>query len=119
MTEYNEGVITAEDYKFVESDNVDNWVVHVTRPPYDGSYITFGKVQVKEDGEDAVLSFEWDVVQSVITESELQEDGIFKNLLGDILTHIIMTSLEEQRAEQRGRIGGPKNDRRHSETDTN
>ena len=58
----------------------------------------YGKVGVEEDKENDVasLQFEYDVLSSHDIEiKELDEDPEFKNLLGDILVHILEDQLSK------------------------
>ena len=58
----------------------------------------YGKVEIKEDEENnnASLQFNYDVLVSpTIPKEDLEEDINFKNLMGDILHHLIEDQLQK------------------------
>ena len=58
----------------------------------------YGKVEIKEDKENdnASLQFNYDVLVSpTIPKEDLEEDIDFKNLMGDILHHLIEEQLQK------------------------
>ena len=58
----------------------------------------YGKVEIKEDekSDNASLQFNYDVLVSpTIPKEDLEEDIDFKNLMGDILHHLIEEQLQK------------------------
>ena len=58
----------------------------------------YGKVEIKEDekNDNASLQFNYDVLVSpTIPKEDLEEDIDFKNLMGDILHHLIEEQLQK------------------------
>lgn len=58
----------------------------------------YGKVEINEDekNDNASLQFDYDVLLSpIISKKDLEEDMDFKNLMGDILHHLIEEQLQK------------------------
>ena len=87
--------VTQADYTFVERGDTESWVVRILRDPYRDTYVTYGKVQIVEKPEqDPVLKFSYQIVESDIEKRDLERDKTFMNLLGDILSQIIVDATE-------------------------
>lgn len=99
-------------YTFVERKGVEEWVVRILDERYKDTLFTFGRVQLFESGdeEEATLSFEYQIVDSVVDPQELREDEEFTTLLGNILEDTIEQSVKYH--QTRG------TDDRHTDTDS-
>jgi hypothetical protein len=89
--------ITNKTYSFVENDfSDDNWHVKINEGVYKDIVYKYGKIQVKEKGEEATLAFQFKIVDlpEHLDEGDLNSSVEFMETLGDILTHIIEDSLE-------------------------
>jgi hypothetical protein len=89
--------ITSDVYSFVENDfSDDSWHVKINQGVYKDIVYKYGKIQVKEDGDEAKLSFQFKIVDlpEHLDEDDLNSSVEFMETLGDILTHIIEDSLE-------------------------
>jgi hypothetical protein len=89
--------ITSNSYSFVENATVnDEWHVKVNEGMFKDVVYKYGKIQVKEKDEEALLSFQFKVIDlpEHLDEDELNSSVDFMDLLGDILTHVIEDSLE-------------------------
>jgi hypothetical protein len=87
---------TNDTYTFVESATSDEWHIKIKEGAYKDIVYKYGKIQIKEVGEEAKLNFQYKVVDlpEDFDEEDLNHDVEFMTQLGDILTHIIEDSLE-------------------------
>jgi methylaspartate ammonia-lyase len=86
--------ISENDYKIVESNLSDFYGVKVTSGTWQNVIVIYGKVSIKESPETgyATLGFTYQVQNSgTFQKDQLESSDDFKNHLGDILKHIIMT----------------------------
>jgi methylaspartate ammonia-lyase len=86
--------ITKNDYKIVESNMSDFYGIKLTTGTWADVIVVYGKVSIKESKETgyATLGFTYQVQDSGdFQKDQLEESADFKNHLGDILKHIIMT----------------------------
>ena len=89
--------ITSDSYSFVENDFSDDaWHVKINEGVYKDIVYKYGKIQVKEKGDEATLGFQFKIVDlpEHLNENDLNRSVEFMETLGDILTHIIEDSLE-------------------------
>lgn len=89
--------ITSKSYSFVENATVnDEWHVKINEGTFKDVVYKYGKIQVKEKDEEAVLSFQFKVIDlpEHLDEEELNCSVDFMDILGDVLTHVIEDSLE-------------------------
>jgi len=90
--------ITEDDYNFVEKPDSLMYSVKIKKGKYKDVIVTYGKVGIKtnEDGNGATLSFQFVINESPKkhNKKKLEKTPEFKNLLGDILSHIIQNALD-------------------------
>jgi len=89
--------ITSKSYSFVENDfSDDSWHVKINEGVYKDIVYKYGRIQVKENGDEASLSFQYKIIDlpEHLNEEDLNCSVEFMDTLGDILTHIIEDSLE-------------------------
>lgn len=90
----------SRSYIYVSGED-ENWTaikLSEVTGRYENIIFKYGKVGIEEDKDNGVasLQFEYDVLSSHNIEiEELDEDPEFKNLLGDILIHILEDQLSE------------------------
>ena len=90
--------ITQYDYdqiSYHEGTNHDSFKIRTGR--YSGTVITYGEIAIQEqmDGSDPKLKFQYQIDESPLDVDELKIDADFNNYVGDMLTHIIETAIEE------------------------
>jgi len=90
----------SRSYIYVSGEDEDWTAIKLSEVTgkYQNIIFKYGKVGVEEDKENDVasLQFEYDVLSSHDIEiEELDKDSEFKNLLGDILIHILEDQLSE------------------------
>jgi len=86
--------ISENDYQIVESNLSDFYGVKLTTGTWESVIVIYGKVSIKESPETgfATLGFTYQVQDSAsFQKDQLEKSENFKNHLGDILKHIIMT----------------------------
>ncbi len=104
--------ITKDDYALVENDGsfyAEFYGVKFTTGKYKNIVVVYGKVKVLEDeiNDQAKLSFTYAIQDPADYDiEELEKDEDFGEHMGDILTHFIAESLENQEA-QIGTIESP------------
>lgn len=89
--------VTNDSYSFVENDfSDDSWHVKINEGEYKGVVYKYGKIQIKENEDEATLGFQYSLVDlpEHLDKEELNCSVEFMNTLGDILSHIIEDSLE-------------------------
>ena len=87
-------------YSFVERPSSLLYAVKIKKGKYEGVVITYGKVSLKEDNGLLRLNFQYKIEESPkhnIKKLERLDD--FRNLLGDILSHIIESSINSGEAK--------------------
>jgi len=93
--------VSEYDYKFVENDSSNFYGIELTETsPWPGVVLVYGTVSIKEsEGLDlATLSFTYNIQDPATYEADLLEkDEEFKNYLGDVLSHIIQFSMNEEK----------------------
>lgn len=83
-----------KDYKF-HSYSSDISAIELIKRPYNGVFYHYGSVGFDDAGVVGVLKFSYTIINSGrYTEEDLKGDSTFKTLLGDILTHILLTERE-------------------------
>jgi hypothetical protein len=89
--------VTSDSYTFVENDFSDeSWHVKINEGDYKDIVYKYGKIQIKENGDEATLGFQYAIVDlpEHFDQEELKSDVGFMDTLGDILSHIIEDSFE-------------------------
>jgi hypothetical protein len=89
--------VTSKSYTFVENDfSDDSWHVKINEGPYKDIVYKYGKIQVKENEEEATLGFQYKIIEKPehLDEEDLNCSVDFMDTLGDILSHIIEDSFE-------------------------
>ena len=85
------------DYERVEyrKDNHDSF--KLVTGEWTGTIVTFGEVAVqhKLDGSPPKLNFQYQIEETALNPDELKTDADFNTYVGDMLTHIIETAIEE------------------------
>jgi hypothetical protein len=84
-------MITFDDYTYTENSKHDEWIIRLLTGPYKDTFYVYDKVQLREsaDGSEATLGFVYKIISSEIPEEQLNVDPLFKNYIGDVLTHVI------------------------------
>ena len=77
-------------YTFVEVNETNG--IKIESGEYSGVIVRIDSADVKEDGEHAVLSFDYDVIYDAEKTPEELTSVEFKNTIGDILINIIVNS---------------------------
>lgn len=90
--------ISQYDYdqiEYHEGTNHDSFKVKTGY--YSGTIVTFGEIAIQEqmDGSSPKLKFQYQIDESPLNADELKNDNDFNNYIGDMLTHIIETALED------------------------
>mgnify|MGYP003628322286 CR=1 FL=1 len=92
--------ISEYDYSFVENDSSEFYGIKLKgSSPYAGVVVVYGTVSIKEseDADFATLSFSYNVQEpGTFNADELEKSEEFKNYLGDLLSVIINTHVEEK-----------------------
>jgi hypothetical protein len=79
------------DYVLIDSDNGKKTGVGILRGEYAGILYHYGKVKITEEEMFARMTFDYTIVTTPkIAVEELMKDDGFLNLIGDILTDILM-----------------------------
>lgn len=89
--------VTSDSYSFVENDFSDeSWHVKINEGTYKDIVYKYGRIQIKENGDEATLNFQYSIVDlpDHFDQEELKSSVDFMDTLGDILSHIIEDSLE-------------------------
>ena len=82
-------------YAFVERPSSLLYAVKILKGKYEGVIVTYGKVSLKEDNGLLRLNFQYSIEESSKhNKKKLEGSDEFRNLLGDVLTHIIDTSVQ-------------------------
>lgn len=83
-----------QQYKYV-TDKTQTWqCIGLVGGKYDGVVYRYGKVGIEENGDSAVLRFDYEIVDSNgIPVDSIGDD--FRNTIGDILTEIIQNQQVE------------------------
>jgi hypothetical protein len=80
-------------YSLLENPTSWQFAVRLEEGQYNGVTFRYGKVSASMDNETMTpkLSFQFqlDIVPAPHNKDELEQSGDFKNLLGDVLTHIL------------------------------
>ena len=82
-------------YSFVERPSSLLYGVKILKGKYEGIIVTYGKVSLKEDNGLLRLNFQYSIEESLKhNKKKLEGSDEFRNLLGDILSHIIDSSVQ-------------------------
>lgn len=99
--------IQESDYAYVENDASVVQGVKYKTGLYKDVIVMYGTVSIKEDKEldVAKLGFTFQIADPAeFTVEELEQDEAFKNYMGDVLRHIIINNLDNDKARI-GNIG--------------
>jgi len=94
--------ISEDDFSLVENLSEDFYGVRLKGGEYDGVIVIYGAVSIKmpEEGsldENANLKFNYNIKDSGRYQpDQLENDAVFQNHLGDVLSYIIVTQLDKQ-----------------------
>lgn len=94
--------ITSNDYSFVENDSIEFYGVKIKNSLYKNVVVVYGSVSVKESVEldTATLSFNYTIRDPADFDHDmLTKDEDFNDFLGELLTHIIVDSIEHKGAQ--------------------
>jgi hypothetical protein len=83
------------DYKLVIKPDSQFYSIMNLTGPFASTVFTIGKVTIKEEKDQAILSFDFtidDLGDIITTKKELEANIDFKNRVGDILATILMES---------------------------
>ncbi len=109
--------ITENDYTYVENEASIVQGVKYKTGPYKDVIVMYGTVSIKED-EDldvARLGFTFQIADPAeFTVEELEQEEAFKNYMGDVLRHIIINNLDNNKA----RIGNIESEQSTPDTHT-
>jgi hypothetical protein len=88
----------SDNYKFVTKEG-DKWAsvaISDIDSPYDGVVYSYGGVKLPDlDGDDARLSFNYNLIDKNELPSHMFEGTTWQNLIGDILVDIIDEQVEK------------------------
>ena len=103
--------ISKSDYRVIPYiENSNSYQFKVTDNKYAGVVVTYGKVgltEPMEGGEQATLSFEYNLHETGIYEKdELENSDEFQQYLGDMLVHFIENSLDDFKIGERDAADG-------------
>lgn len=89
------------EYKVVEVtvDDKDAVAVEITSAKYQGATLVFGKISVEEVGEEAILHFNFDLIDE---QKQYTIDDELKQFAGDLMLQILRESIENQSAIYHG-----------------
>ena len=85
-----------EQITYHEETNHDSF--KIVTGQYTGTIVTYGEIAITEplDGTtEATLKFQYQIDESPLDAEELKLDAEFNNYVGDMLTHIIESAIEE------------------------
>jgi len=90
--------ITQYDYDQIEyhkGTNHDSFKIKTGQ--YSGTVITYGEIAIQEqmDGSNPKLKFQYQIEEAPTNPDELKSDAEFNNYVGDMLTHIIESAIED------------------------
>lgn len=92
--------INGDWYAFVERPSSLLYAVKIKKGKYEGVVITYGRVSLKEESGVLRLNFQFKIEESPTHNvKKLEKSDDFRNLLGDILSHIIDKSLTDGSAK--------------------
>jgi hypothetical protein len=90
--------MTSEDYVFMENPMSENWAVRIKTGTWADVVYTYGKIGIVESAskEEATLKFNYKILEAGdFEENVLQYDTDFNNHIGDVLSHILQDSIEQ------------------------
>jgi hypothetical protein len=90
--------MTSEDYVFMENPMSENWAVRIKTGTWADVVYTYGKISIRESvsKEEATLKFDYKILEAGdFEENVLQYDTDFNNHIGDVLSHILQDSIEQ------------------------
>lgn len=83
------------DYVYLYPEDSQTFIdIKLISGKYSGTIYRYGRVSVDEEKDSAVLSFEYDIIESPYTEESLRNSE-FKNYIGDILVNIMLGGINE------------------------
>jgi hypothetical protein len=91
------------DYELVQ--NEENTSVHILQGKYAGVVYHYGYAQIKEEEDVARVHFDYTLVESGdFSFDELSEDKELHKIMGDILTEILWSKVEEKELQSKTEI---------------
>ena len=92
------------DYSYTFPEN-DPKSIHIKllSGAYAGTVYKYGKVKFKEENEQVYLIFGYDVIESTVDKpKKLEKDEDFKNYIGNLLTEIMSSNIEQEVLDETG-----------------
>lgn len=89
------------EYKVVDVtvDDKDAVAVEITSGAYQGATLVYGKISVEETGEEAILHFNFDLIDE--QKKYIMNDEL-KQFAGDLMLQLLQESIEKQTAIYHG-----------------
>jgi hypothetical protein len=97
-------LIEGVDYMYTFPEN-DPKSIHIKllSGAYTDTVYKYGKVKFKEENEQVYLIFGYDVIESTVEKpKKLEKDEDFKNYIGNILTEIMSSNIEQEVLDETG-----------------
>ena len=84
------------DYRFIDFENSEITGIQILKDDFAGVVYHYGKAGIQEEGEYARLKFSFTIVNPGKHDiDELQNNQDFVNMMGDILTQILLKQTNE------------------------
>jgi hypothetical protein len=92
------------DYVYTFPDNDPKSIyIKLLSGPYKDTVYKYGKVKFKEENEQVYLIFGYDVIESTVEKpKKLEKDEDFKNYIGNLLTEIMSSNIEQEVLDETG-----------------
>lgn len=90
--------ITNEEYNYVEVNETNG--IKIESGEFKDVIVVINSANIQEDGEDAVLQFDYTVIYDAEKTKEELQSEVFKNTVGNILINILENSVEQSSIQE-------------------
>ncbi len=102
MNQLENFVVTEDLYELIPIPDEEIFSLRLTEGPYKDIQYKYNKCSLDEDGENAILHFDYDILEDIEENYEVKE---FENYIGNILIHLIQEYVKENKVIYSGGEG--------------
>lgn len=94
--------ITEEQFELVVIPEENAYGIRLTCGPYEDIKYKYNKCSLDEDGENAILHFEYDILEDIDDDYDVKD---FENHIGNVLIYLIQEYVKENKVIYSGGEG--------------
>lgn len=102
MNQLDNFAVTEDLFELIPMEDEGVFSLRLTEGPYKDMQYKYNKCSLDEDGENAILHFDYDILEDIKEDYDTKD---FENYIGNILIHLIQKYVAENKAVYSGGEG--------------